>query len=272
MQELSEKLREGLEKLDSSDYKSLLKKKEEITKKLQNLTSELGGIDGRMRSIMDGRNVIEKELQDGKYRTVDEDYKAAVIDCVLQETICEDLNKYYTALDQAVIKYHQTKLEQINRLIRHYWRQTYQGSDIEGIAIMDESAESTADKRRVYNYRVVMIKNGKQMDMRGRCSAGQKVLASIVIRIALSQIFCVKCPILTLDEPTTNLDSKNIGALASAISTIAQEQRGKMQLIIITHDEEFLKHLNEENSEYYYKVEKREGLSIIIRKNISDRE
>ena len=29
--------------------------------------------------------------------------------------------------------------------------------------------------RRQYNYRVVMVKNGVEMDMRGRCSAGQKV-------------------------------------------------------------------------------------------------
>lgn len=39
-----------------------------------------------------------------------------------------------------------------------------------------------ADKRRTYNYRVVMVKNGTDMDMRGRCSAGQKVLASLIIR------------------------------------------------------------------------------------------
>ena len=33
-------------------------------------------------------------------------------------------------------------------------------------------------KRKTYNYRVVMIRNGIQMDMRGRCSAGQKVCNS----------------------------------------------------------------------------------------------
>ena len=29
--------------------------------------------------------------------------------------------------------------------------------------------------KRHYNYRVVMVKSGVEMDMRGRCSAGQKV-------------------------------------------------------------------------------------------------
>jgi DNA repair protein RAD50 len=44
------------------------------------------------------------------------------------------------------------------------------------------------------------------MDMRGRCSAGQKVLASLIIRLALAETFSATCGIIALDEPTTNLD------------------------------------------------------------------
>ena len=51
-----------------------------------------------------------------------------------------------------------------------------------------------------------MIKNEAEMEMRGRCSAGQKVLASLVIRLALAQTFSANCSIIALDEPTTNLD------------------------------------------------------------------
>ena len=67
---------------------------------------------------------------------------------------------------------------------------------------------------------------------------GQKVLASIVIRLALAETFCLNCGILTLDgkyrmyvyimwikislffwllEPTTNLDRDNIESLAGAL-------------------------------------------------------
>jgi len=49
-----------------------------------------------------------------------------------------------------------------------------------------------------------------QLDMRGRCSAGQKVLASLVVRLALAESFCANCGILALDEPTSNLDHHNI--------------------------------------------------------------
>lgn len=55
-----------------------------------------------------------------------------------------------------------------------------------------------------------MRKGDIELDMKGRCSAGQKVLASLVIRLALAETFCLNCGILALDEPTTNLDSNGV--------------------------------------------------------------
>lgn len=115
--------------------------------------------------------------------------------------------------------------------------------DIEYVEIRSDLDEgsSAANKRRVYNYRVVMVKGDTALDMRGRCSAGQKVsaplsvrpsvvstadgppchpaqvLASLIIRLALAETFCLNCGILALDEPTTNLDRDNIESLAHAL-------------------------------------------------------
>ena len=44
-----------------------------------------------------------------------------------------------------------------------------------------------------------------------------QVLASLIIRLALAEAFCVNCGILALDEPTTNLDRENIESLAGAL-------------------------------------------------------
>ncbi|KAI8453257.1 hypothetical protein BY996DRAFT_2808346 [Phakopsora pachyrhizi] len=98
------------------------------------------------------------------------------------------------------------------------------------------------DSNRSYNYRVVMMKDQVEMDMRGRCSAGQKVLTSIIIRLALAESFGTNCGIMTLDEPTTNLDRDNINALATSLAEIIKERRGQsnFQLVVITHDEDFL--------------------------------
>ena len=67
-----------------------------------------------------------------------------------------------------------------------------------------------------------MLKGDTALDMRGRCSAGQKMLASIIIRLALAETFCVNCGLLALDEPTTNLDKDNIEGLAQALADIVK--------------------------------------------------
>ena len=68
----------------------------------------------------------------------------------------------------------------INQIIKDLWRATYKGNDIDYIEIKNDAQETMqgADKRRSYNYRVVMMKNDSELEMRGRCSAGQKVIIS----------------------------------------------------------------------------------------------
>jgi len=92
------------------------------------------------------------------------------------------------------------------------------GGDIDEIAIRSDPMEEKS--RRAYNYRVVMQQGDVELDMRGRCSAGkvllvshfsslasstrygvgsctgQKVLASLLIRLALAETFCINCGVL----------------------------------------------------------------------------
>ena len=42
-------------------------------------------------------------------------------------------------------------------------------------------ADADSGAARSYNYRVVMLAGGAELDMRGRCSAGQKVLPNTVL-------------------------------------------------------------------------------------------
>lgn len=85
------------------------------------------------------------------------------------------------------------------------------------------------------------------------------MLASLVIRLALAETFCINCGILALDEPTTNLDRENIESLAGALAGIIEQRRqqANFQLIVITHDEEFVQLLSQrEVVENYYRVSK----------------
>lgn len=155
----------------------------------------------------------------------------------------QDLEKYTKALQSAIVEYHSMKMEEINKTIKELWTNTYRGSgkqlvgfiwmlhgqcfhsianncfwsmaDIDTIEIRSDQEGLRANQS--YNYRVVMIQRGRALDMRGRCSAGQKVLASIIIRLALAESFSLNCGIMALDEPTTNLDEANIGQLAQSL-------------------------------------------------------
>merc|ERR1712060_639352 len=129
-------------------------------------------------------------------------------------------------------------MKMVNSIIREMWRATYRGNDIDFIEIKTDDGEvgAGADKRKNYNYRVVMVKNDVEMDMRGRCSAGQKVLASLIIRLALAETFAENCGIIALDEPTTNLDRENIESLAQALGDLVAKRSSQrnFQLIVIT--------------------------------------
>lgn len=59
--------------------------------------------------------------------------------------------------------------------------------------------------------------NNTEIDMKGRCSMGQKMLASIVFRMALAECFGSNCCFLALDEPTSNLDRKHIKSIIPLI-------------------------------------------------------
>lgn len=96
------------------------------------------------------------------------------------------------------------------------------------------------------------------MDMRGRCSAGQKMLTSIIIRLALAETFCNNCGILCLDEPTTNLDEEHIKTLAKALREIihARADDNSFQLIIITHDPIFVELIGADFCDSYWNIKK----------------
>lgn len=140
--------------------------------------------------------------------------------------------------------FHVLKIREINKIIHELWQLIYKGQDIDSIEIESgtegvDGETVSAKGSRTYNYRVVMRKGDVPLDMRGRCSSGQKVLASIVIRLALAESFCLNCGILALDEPTTNLDEANKAGLAHALARIIQNRSAQhnFQLICITHDE-----------------------------------
>lgn len=206
------------------------------------------------------------------YKDAATKYKEAHIRVETTKAAVDDLARYGGALDKAIMKYHSLKMEEINAIIGELWQRTYRGTDVDTILIRSDNENARGN--RSYNYRVCMVKQDAEMDMRGRCSAGQKVLASIIIRLALAECFGVNCGLIALDEPTTNLDRDNIRSLAESLHEIirTRQQQANFQLIVITHDEDFLRHMQcGDFCDYYYRVSRNEKQkSIIERQSIAE--
>lgn len=203
--------------------------------KLNGDAAHLMGEIASLKSQIKGR---ERELRDD-YKNVEKRYIEKLIDVQTSKLAQQDLETYQKALQAAIMKYHSIKMEEINERLGELWRDTYQGSDVDTVMIRADDEGAGA---RSHNYRVVMVKDSVELDMRGRCSAGQKCLASILIRLALADSFSENCGIMALDEPTTNLDYDNILSLAESLAQLVKQRRqqSNFQLIVITHDDEFL--------------------------------
>ncbi|KAI0506904.1 AAA domain-containing protein [Xylaria bambusicola] len=224
------------------DYERLKAEAERFDSVSHMKNAERGAVMGAMKSKDEELVKLLREW-DLEYENAAQTYRETHIKVETTKAAIEDLGRYSTALNNAIMQYHAMKMEEVNRIAGELWQSTYQGTDIDTILIRSDSEATNG--RSSYNYRVCMVKQDTEMDMRGRCSAGQKVLASIIIRLALAESFGIGCGLIALDEPTTNLDRDNIKSLAESLHSIIKARRVQrnFQLIVITHDEDFLRHM-----------------------------
>jgi len=227
-----------------------------ILRERERLLSELNRCRGTVSVYESSISKNRVELKQAQYKDIDKRHFDQLIQLKTTEMANKDLDRYYNALDKALMRFHTMKMEEINKIIRELWQQTYRGQDMDYIRIHSDSEGAGT---RSYSYKVLMQTGDTELEMRGRCSAGQKVLASLIIRLALAETFCLNCGILALDEPTTNLDGPNSESLAGALLRIMEDRKGQenFQLIVITHDERFAQMIGQrQHAEKYYRVAK----------------
>ncbi|EEB06634.2 DNA repair protein Rad50 [Schizosaccharomyces japonicus yFS275] len=264
------RLQQLKKELQNVDRENFMLNSQNLKEKYGQLNAKRAGFLGECRQLEGQIAHNTRELQID-YKDAKERYRRQLIKTKTLDKANEDLGKYGRALDNAIMQFHSLKMNEVNRIIDEAWKQTYCGTDIDTILIR---SDNETKGNRSYNYRVCMVKGDAELDMRGRCSAGQKVLACIIIRLALAECFGINCGILALDEPTTNLDDENICSLAQSLARIVEFRRRQrnFQLIVITHDERFIRLMNTESyCDYYYRVTRDENQnSIILRELIRD--
>jgi len=83
-----------------------------------------------------------------------------------------------------MIEYHEERMSTVNKIMKKLWKHVYKGTDTSSIEICTEPTEHGANRRN-YNYKLIQTKHGCKMDMKGRCSAGQKVIGICAWQLAL---------------------------------------------------------------------------------------
>uniref|UniRef100_A0A914VK30 Zinc-hook domain-containing protein n=1 Tax=Plectus sambesii TaxID=2011161 RepID=A0A914VK30_9BILA len=247
----------------------LSEERRQLIDKIDAINRNVHKLEGSLDELRKKIKEAERRLNEERYRKAGENWRQAKVEEVTVREVIKDLSKYAKALDMAIINYHSSKMEEINAILADLWRRVYKGNDIDCIKIKSEGVEE-GEKRRAYNYRVVMSVDGNEIDMRGRCSAGQKVLASILIRLALADVFCLNCGMIALDEPTTNLDFQKVENLAEALNNLItmRSEQANFQLVVITHDERLVEHLARNyRPDFMYGVKKNYKGHTIIRRH-----
>lgn len=267
-QDLEQQCQNLNEKLENMNYKRMMEKWQKYKNHEESLLRKKNVAKGKQEELERILLQYTEELKKENYRFARKNYMDKCIELTIQNEAVSDLKKYCKVLDAAMMKYHKERMATVNKIIKKLWKAIYIGNDTSSIEIRTNDTAGTASGRRSYNYKLVQIKNGREMDMRGRCSAGQKVLASIIIRLALAETFCKDCGVLALDEPTTNLDEENMNSLADALNMIIKMRsryQKNFQLIVISHDEKFLVKLAQLNNSvgYHELYRKENGLSSI---------
>jgi len=250
----------------------------QLQSKLKQLDKEEIELRDKRSMLIGSKFQIDKELSRTQaelknHSATNLKYAESMGKVVCSRIILSDLEKLKECFQQSITTFHNQMIVKINEVLRVRWRQIYQGSDIDRIELVDEEITKGKD-RKAFNYFIAMRKGGVRMKMREMSSAGQKALASIILRMTLAELFVRDFAFIALDEPTANLDLANVQSLARIIGSYVRMRTRKginIQWIIITHDELFLKSLDAECSPYYYRVQlDHEGCSKIVKLSYQD--
>ena len=133
-----------------------------------------------------------------------------------------DTKKLNSTLEEALIYEHIKKIKELNKIVDRIWKETYAESDIQSIQIQCILQEQKNQEKSFYYEVQCLQKNEQPLFLKYFGSSGQKVLACLVIRLALAEFFQLECQLFALDEPTTHLDSVNSTSLAKYLHNLAK--------------------------------------------------
>ena len=102
---------------------------------IQQLWNKIERFNGRMQGLQEQKRNLKRKLVEPEYKNVDERQRMKMIEHESTNIVVTDLDKYYNALDKALLRYHGMKISDINKIIRELWTLTYKGEGEFGFSI-----------------------------------------------------------------------------------------------------------------------------------------
>ena len=93
----------------------------EAQQRIYEINSKMARHEGRRQEIVEQIRSLNRKLSSDEYRDVDKQYTEAIIKQETTQMAVNDLEKYATALDKALLRFHVMKLEEINKIIKELW-------------------------------------------------------------------------------------------------------------------------------------------------------
>src|SRR4051812_34485817 len=94
--------------------------------------------NGYIGSLLETLKTYKIELQEEKYK----DIERTLLDLEIKYNLTKDINlevqEKHDALEDAMMKYHNEKMKEINKTLSDFWKMTYKGNDIDTIEIKSD--------------------------------------------------------------------------------------------------------------------------------------
>lgn len=203
--------------IESKNYNSINKQYTEILTKLNDFRATIKSstiilTEKNMRKI----EVIQKLDSLNKY------YK----DIKLLDSKIDFLSKLKNALIDAQEVLRDELLLAVNEVMSNTWMQIYPYDNWSGLRISTVNNDYTIQLKE---------SDGDWINVSGFASGGERMLASLAVKISFARVLAPNLNMLILDEPTHNLDETAVRNFISVLNEKIIEHLD--QLFIITHDE-----------------------------------
>ena len=222
LQDYEKELKQIIEELkiatiESKNYNSIKEQYDEILKKLNDFRATI-----KSSTIILNEKDLRKTEVIQKLDSLDKYYK----DIKLLDSKIDFLSKLKNALIDAQEVLRDELLLAVNEVMSNTWMQIYPYDTWSGLRISTVNNDYTIQLKEA---------EGDWMNVSGFASGGERMLASLAVKISFARVLAPNLNMLILDEPTHNLDETAVRNFISVLNEKIIEHID--QLFIITHDE-----------------------------------